>query len=189
MNRAVFLDRDGTINEEIYNPKTGVPSAPRDPSQFRLLPRVGNAIKLLNDAGLKVVVITNQSGVARGYLTEEALRRVHKKLEDELSKKGASLDAIYYCPHHPDDECGCRKPKIGMLAQAAQDLNIDLKNSYMIGDKISDLKPGIKLGCKTILVLTGQGKDWKKDGEDPDYIASDLYIAAKWILNSMERIK
>ena len=183
MNRAVFLDRDGTINEEIVHPEPDQ-FAPRHPDEFKLVSGVGGAIKLLNEAGFKVVVVTNQAGVARGYFTKEILIKIHHKMEKELSKKEAFLDAVYYCPHHPDVGCYCRKPNPGMLKQAAHDLDIDLKESYIIGDKMTDLVPGIKMGCKTILVLTGRGKSVKIN-KNIDYIASDLYAAAKWILDDM----
>jgi D-glycero-D-manno-heptose 1,7-bisphosphate phosphatase len=184
MNRAVFLDRDGTTNEEVVHQESNQ-FAPRHPNEFKLISGVGKAIKLLNNAGLKVVVVTNQAGVARGYFTEEMLIKIHQKMERELSKEGAFLDAIYYCPHHPDVSCYCRKPNPGMLKQAAHDLDIDLKESYVIGDKMTDLVPGIKMGCKTILVLTGRGKSVKKN-ENINYIASDLYAASKWILEISE---
>jgi len=156
-NRAAFLDRDGVICEENHYISK--------PSQFRLLPKVGDAIRLLNEKGFKVVVITNQSGVARGYFTEKDLEQVHKKMKDDLCEKGAELDAIYFCPHHPDGkidvyrgDCGYRKPKPSMLELAAAKLNLDLKQSFMIGDKLDDIIAGTKAGCKTILVLTGCGK-------------------------------
>lgn len=184
MNRAIFLDRDGTINEEVVHPEPDQ-FAPRHPDEFKLILRVGEAIKLLNEAGLKVIVVTNQAGVARGYFTEEMVKKIHQKMKRELSKEGAFLDAIYYCPHHPDVGCDCRKPKPGMLKQAAHDLDIDLKRSYIIGDKMTDLMPGTKMGCKTILVLTGRGKSVKTN-RNVDYIASDLYAAANWILEERE---
>jgi D-glycero-D-manno-heptose 1,7-bisphosphate phosphatase len=184
MNRAIFLDRDGTINEEVVHPEPNQ-FAPRHPDEFKLISKVGSAIKLLNDAGLKVVVVTNQAGVARGYFTEEMVIKIHQQMKRDLSKAGAFLDAVYYCPHHPDAGCYCRKPKPGMLEQAAHDLDIDLKRSYVIGDKMTDLIPGTNVGCKTILVLTGRGK-YLKMKENIDYIASDLYGAAKWILGDIE---
>ena len=184
MNRAVFLDRDGTINEEVDHIEPDQ-FAPRHPEEFKLIYGVGKAIKLLNEAGLKVVVVTNQAGVARGYFTKEMLKKLHQKMKRDLSKAGAFLDAIYYCPHHPDVGCYCRKPNPGMLEQAAHDLDIDLKKSYILGDKMTDLMPGTKMGCKTILVLTGRGKSVKIN-RNIDYIASDLYAAAKWILEDSE---
>jgi histidinol-phosphate phosphatase family protein len=172
-NRAVFLDRDGTIAEDVpYCSQV---------EDFHILPTVPEAVKLLNENGFKVVVITNQSGIARGYFTEETLAQIHQKMKDELMKHGARIDAIYYCPHHPDDGCECRKPKIGLFHKAAKELNIDFHNSYMVGDMQIDIDAGRAAGCKTVLVTTGP------DGgnsviNSPDHIAENLIEAAQWII-------
>ena len=140
------------------------------------------AIRLLNDVGFKVVLITNQSGISRGYFTEAILAEIHAKMESELAKYGAFIDAIYYCPHHPDNGCGCRKPKPGLLTKATEELGIDLKFSYMIGDMQKDIDVGRAVGCKTILVTTGP------DGGDgvtnADYTADSLSQAAQWIIEN-----
>jgi len=182
-NRAVFLDRDGVICEDVHYMK--------DPSQFKLLPKVGDAIRLLNEKNWKVIVVTNQSGIARGYLTLEDLQRIHQKMITELHKLGAFLDAIYFCPHHPTvglrpyrKECNCRKPKPGMLFQAAKDFNINLKRSFMIGDKTIDIQAGKEAGCLTILISSHQNKPL--NGPKPDFIATNLFEASKIILDLMD---
>lgn len=172
MKRAVFLDRDGTIARDVHYC--------RRPEDFELLPTVPEAIRLLNTNGLKVVVITNQSGIARGYFTEETLARIHKKMEDELKKYWARVDAIYYCPHHPDDGCECRKPRTDLFLRAAKGLDIDLSRSVVVGDTQMDIHAGKALGCKTVLVNTGP---LGGNGiiEPPDYTADSLLEAAQWI--------
>jgi histidinol-phosphate phosphatase family protein len=181
-SRAVFLDRDGTVNEEVnYLSK---------PENFRLLPGAALAIRLLKAQGWRVIVISNQSGVARGYYTESDVAAIHERLRADLAQAGTGVDAIYYCPHHPDDACACRKPGTLLFEQAARDCDLDLAASYVVGDKQSDLLPGKRLGCATILVLTGYGRRELalagQQGCQPDYIAADLYQAAKWILHADE---
>lgn len=176
--KAVFLDRDGTINEEVnYLSKI---------KQIKILPTVPSAIKLLNENDFLVIIITNQSGIARGYFTEKELEGINSHLVNELSKNGAKINGIFICPHHPDSQCDCRKPKTGLLKEAADEFDLDLSSSYMVGDKYTDLKTGINEGCKTILVKTGYGKGEaeKIGGWDfkPDLVAEDLLEAAKWIL-------
>ena len=153
---AVFLDRDGTLNEEI--------GYVNHPSRFQVYPWAAEAVALLNDAGFAAVVITNQSGVARGYFTEELVQEVHRKLLEEIVRGGGRLDGIYYCPHHPDGrienyrrECACRKPKLGMLERAAADLHLDLKRSYVAGDRYVDIEFAHRAGMPCAFVLTGYG--------------------------------
>ena len=185
-NRAVFLDRDGTVNEEV--------GYVNHVERFTLLPRVGEAIRLLNQNGLKTVVITNQSGVARGYFPESLVPLVHQKMQELLKKDGAHLDGIYYCPHHPDvgappyrQKCRCRKPEPGLIEEAVKDLDLDLRRCYMIGDRGVDIEFAHRVGAKGILVLTGYGKgEWEYWGrqwkETPEYVAQDLFEAVRWIL-------
>ncbi|MCK5534012.1 HAD-IIIA family hydrolase [bacterium] len=188
---AVFLDRDGTINRE------GGYINHQD--RFTLLPHTAKAIKLLNKEGIITIVSTNQAGVARGYFKEEMVKVVHQKMQKLLAQEGAYLDAVYYCPHHPDvgkgsyrQDCNCRKPGTGMLEKGRKEFNIDLRQSFIVGDKISDVKWGHKVGAKSVMVLTGYGKgeyqfqrqDWD---EQPDYIADDLYEAVKWILKQINK--
>jgi len=157
MRRAVFLDRDGTINvEKDYLHRT---------EEFRFIPGAPEAISLLNRAGFLVIVVTNQSGIARGYFDEAAVERLHRFMDGELDRQGARVDAYYICPHHPHHgvgeyrrECGCRKPLPGMLLQAADDFGIDLAASFIIGDKIADAEAGLAAGCRPILVMTGYGE-------------------------------
>ena len=177
---AVFLDRDGTINEEVgYLSRM---------EQLRILPQTFEAIRLVNDAGMKAVVVTNQSGIARGYFTEEFVRSVHDRINELLAARGARIDGFYVCPHHPvygngiyKQECSCRKPKPGMLLRAAAEFNIDLSRSYMIGDMLKDIETGKKLGVKGILVRTGYGMNIVRT-DMPAYIAEDILEAVQWIL-------
>lgn len=178
MNAAVFLDRDGTIAKDVHYC--------RSVDDFELLPTVPEAIKLLNESDFKIIVITNQSGIARGYFTEETLAQIHDKLERELAKYGARVDAIYYCPHHPDDNCECRKPGLALFLKAAAEFSIDFQNSYVIGDMQMDIDAGKKLGCPTILVTTGPQKG-SDISDPPDYIAPRLATAAKWIIDHASR--
>jgi len=182
MQRAVFLDRDGTIIEDIgYLDEC---------SKIRFLPRVSEAIKLLNENGFKVMVTTNQSGVARGYFTEETVREINRYIQESLAKQGALIDKTYYCPHHIEGiikgyskECHCRKPNPGMIEEAVREFGIDLENSFVIGDKISDIEAGHRAGCKTIL-LAGEDplNNEKEIASMPDYIAADLYEAVSWLV-------
>ncbi|HOT76415.1 MAG TPA: HAD family hydrolase [Candidatus Wallbacteria bacterium] len=186
---AVFIDRDGTMSEEV--------GYVNHLSRFKLLQNTAAAIKMLNDAGILAIVATNQAGVARGYFVEDMIGKVHEKLKNELARAGAHLDAIYYCPHHPSagkppyrTDCDCRKPRPGMILKAKDEFDIDLKRSYMIGDKISDVEFGQKLGLKSVMVMTGYGigeyehqrQDWKTT---PDFMAEDLLGAVKWIIEDL----
>lgn len=176
-NVAIFLDRDGTINEDL--------NFLSSPEQVVLIDGSAEAIREANNLGLKVIVFTNQSGIARGYFTEEDLHRIHKRLDELLAEKGARIDAYYYCPHHPTEgngeyrvECECRKPKDGMLWRASREQNVDLKNSFVIGDRCIDIQAGKTAGAVTILVLTGYGKEeyekCKGENFEPDFIAQNL---------------
>jgi len=140
VHKAVFLDRDGTIARD-------VPYCSR-PEDFELLPGAAEGIRLLNEHNFKVVIITNQSGIARGYFTEQMLQKIHAKMLKILAEQNAHIDAIYYCPHHPDNKCECRKPKPKMVLQAATDLAIDISQSYVIGDNEMDTELAKRAGCK-----------------------------------------
>ena len=186
-HRAVFLDRDGTINEEV--------GYVNHIERFHLLPRVGRAIRLLNQHGWKTVVITNQSGVARGYFPESLIHEIHQKMEDLLKNEGAHLDGVYYCPHHPDigippyrQKCRCRKPATGLIEEAVKELDLDTSASYMVGDRGVDIEFAHQVGARAILVLTGYGKgEWEYRKDEwkfkPDHVAPDLYEAVEWILS------
>lgn len=178
---AVFLDRDGTINEEM--------GYLNHPDRFHLLPHVSEAIKKLNQAGILVIVATNQSGAARGFFPMQMIEIINEEMKRLLSQESAYLDKIYVCPHSPEDNCSCRKPKTGMLEEAARDFDLDLKNCFVVGDRIRDIEWAHRVGAKGILVLTGYGKGeyeymfdrWK---EKPEYIAENLYQAVEWMLKS-----
>ncbi|HTX91547.1 MAG TPA: HAD family hydrolase [Anaerolineales bacterium] len=147
---AVFLDRDGTINVE-----RGYIT---DPKLVELYPGVGKALGDLISLGYLVVIVSNQSAIGRHLMDNEQLVRVNEKLWDLLAQSGARYDALYYCPHAPEEACECRKPKAGLILQAACDLQIDLSSSYVVGDKLLDVQAGLTIGCRTILVLTGHGE-------------------------------
>ena len=171
--RAVFLDRDGTIAR--YREYC------RAPEEFELLPGSGQAIRRLNDAGFVVIIVTNQSAIGRGWLTPEGLERIHEKMRRELKRYGASVDAVYVCPHHPDDGCACRKPSGDMLLQASQTLGVSLGDSYLVGDRLQDVLTGKRTGCTTILVRSGHAPE-RAEGVQPDHTSADLARAVAWIL-------
>ena len=191
---AIFLDRDGTINK--YN------GFVKNTDEFELIPGVASAIKRLNDEGYLVIVVTNQPVIARGETTIEGLNEIHNKMETLLGNEGAYLDAIYYCPHHPHKgyegevpelkiECNCRKPKPGLLLQAAKDFNIDLNESYMIGDSENDVLAGQNAGCNTILIDNEMNKEYDDTltvqnlNEAVDCILSKKYIKKRRHINEL----
>ena len=171
---AVFLDRDGTIAKDVnYCCRL---------EDFEILPTVPEAIGLLNVSDIEVVVITNQSGIARGYFTKEVLEEIHEAMRAELASKGAHLAAVLYCPHHPDEGCACRKPRTALFHQAMRDLGIDFSLSYVVGDRDIDILAGKELGCRTVLVTTGPDRGAVAVGyAQADYVADTLYEAAKWV--------
>jgi len=186
LKKAVFLDRDGTINvEKDYLVR---------PEEFEFIPGAPAAIARLKRAGFLVIVVTNQSGVARGYFDIDAVHQLHEHLQRQLSADGAGIDGFYLCPHHPEHgvgefktDCDCRKGNPGMLLQAAKDYDIDLESSYMVGDKLADVEAGKRAGCQTILVLTGYGQSESRklaDGEVP--VVADLPTAVDFILAAMK---
>jgi D-glycero-D-manno-heptose 1,7-bisphosphate phosphatase len=184
-HKAVFLDRDGTICEEVgYLDSV---------EKMRLIPRAAEAVRRINARGFKTIVVTNQSGVARGYFTEERLQTLHEELVKQLKEEGAHLDGIYYCPHHPEGEtypyrtiCDCRKPATGLLLKAAEKLDVNLQTSFMIGDHYSDVECAHRAGARGILLLTGHGQAaWSQRDQwqvAPDWVAEDLFAAVQWVL-------
>lgn len=191
---AVFLDRDGTINEEVGYLDSM--------DKLKMIPAAHEAIRLINLSGMKAIVVTNQSGVARGFFTEKFVRQTHEVIQTALLEKKASIDKFYYCPHHPTEgtgiylqNCNCRKPSPGMLLQAAHDLDIELGSSYMVGDRYRDVETAKKVGVKGILVKTRYGREVLQDvdpdvataGNKPDFVAEDILEAVKWIMK--DRIK
>lgn len=190
---AVFLDRDGTIIEEVgYLDNIG---------QLKLIPGAAEAIGLFNEAGVPVIMITNQSGVARGYFSESLVDQLHERLQELLATESAHLDAIYYCPHHPTkgnspyrQQCNCRKPNPGMVEQAVADLHLGKRRFFVVGDKGADLELAARIGADGILVLTGYGKEENKQltvntRTRPATIATDVLQAAKWILSQLSADK
>jgi D-glycero-D-manno-heptose 1,7-bisphosphate phosphatase len=188
MNRAVFLDRDGVITQE-------PPHYAHKVSQLKLVPKSADAIRLLNENGFLVVVACNQAGIARGYYREEDAILFNQAMKDNLAREGARIDAMYYCPHHPEAKieryrvnCNCRKPEPGMLIRAEKELNLDLMQSFMVGDKLSDIEAGKRAGCKTIMVRTGQGvEELKAKQVECDYVANDLYDAVRHMIGMPHR--
>jgi len=181
---AVFLDRDGTINEERGYLCT--------PDEITLLPTVCEALSLLNRLHIPVIIISNQSALGRGLMTQEEFEAVNQTFKTMLQECGANYDALYYCPHTPDriPPCTCRKPRPGLLLQAAADFHLDLSRSFMIGDKYSDLQAGFTAGCTTVLVRTGFGEKTYQmlasQSQQPDYIAANLLEAVEWVVQCVE---
>ncbi len=188
MDRAVFLDRDGTINVEIEFLHL--------PEEFRFIPGAPQAIRLLNEAGFRVIVVTNQSGIARGYYDEAAVIRLHGFVDSQLARFGARIDAYYFCPHHPEygigdygTECDCRKPGPGMLLRAAADFSLDLHASFMVGDKLADIRAGLNAGCRPMLVRTGYGASVEAGLPAGVPVYDDLLAAARAIVIEVNRLK
>jgi D-glycero-D-manno-heptose 1,7-bisphosphate phosphatase len=183
---AVFIDRDGTLTEEV--------GYVNHPQRLRLLPRSAEAIRRLNAAGVAAVVVTNQAGIARGYFSEDVLHATNAALVAQLKGAGASLDGLYACTHHPTEgeppyraACDCRKPAPGLLTRAAADLGLDLAASTMVGDMATDLVAAHRAGARAVLVLTGYGLgEWEYRRErfvvTPDHVAGDLLDAVEWVL-------
>ena len=180
-NPAIFLDRDGVINKEV--------NYLSNPNNFEFIDGSIKALQILKKKGYLLIVITNQAGIARGYFTEMTLHKIHDKMMKTLNKNNIFLDDIFYCPHHPEftGTCNCRKPSPGMIIQAMTKYNIDLENSYMIGDTLNDINTGKNAHCKTILVLTGHGKKEQKKISNikPDMICTNLLEFAKNIKSTI----
>ncbi len=171
MKKAVFLDRDGVLVEDIgYHHKI---------EDLRIVPNAVEGLRLLKD--YKLIVVTNQSGIGRGYYTMEDFGNFNNYMLQELKKHSIKIEKIYACPHRPEDSCECRKPKAKLIKGAAKELDIGLKKSFMIGDRKIDIEMGHNAGCKSILVLTGNGMK-EKENSNADYIADDLLDAAEWII-------
>jgi D-glycero-D-manno-heptose 1,7-bisphosphate phosphatase len=184
MYSALFLDRDGTLNED--------PGYLGDPDQVKLFPGAAKALSLIKKKlNFKLIVISNQSGIARGLITKEDVEAVNEKINSLLSEYDVSIDSFYYCPFHPDfsseEETICRKPSPQLVLKAAEDFHINLPGSYFIGDSLSDIKCGINAGTKTILVKTGHGSNelnrLQKENIFPTFVADNLTDACSFILN------
>lgn len=189
--RAVLLDRDGVINALVYHEDAGVIDAPFSPSQFRLIPRVPQAIRLLNDMGFKTAIVSNQPGIAKGHLRLDTLKLFEDTMLTGIRDVGGRIDKIYYCLHHPEAQvpelrqsCRCRKPEIGMLEQASRDLDATLDQCYMIGDGIHDMQAGMRAGCRTIFIGRWKCEICQFTGEEgvrPHLVAKDLWEACQLI--------
>lgn len=180
MNKAVFLDRDGTLNKDSE-------SYVKNLSEFELFHFVPEALSILQKLGFKLIVVSNQSAIARGLTTQAEVEKIHEQLKSELLKYGIIIDGIYYCPHHPDDNCNCRKPNIGNISKAINEHNINVQGSFFIGDSKRDIVAGSQAGLRTILVQSGikraTGEEIKKWDVVPDYIEENLLNAALLIKN------
>ena len=179
LRAAVFLDRDGTMCEEV--------GYLNHVSRFRMFPFVAGAVRRLNDAGYAIIVVSNQSGVARGYFPESLVQQVNQVMTQELLEAGARVDGVYYCPHASSDDCSCRKPKTGMLDCAAREQRIELQRSFVVGDRYTDIELARNANARGILVRTGYGEGelaWHagKWPAQPDLVADDLAQAVGWIL-------
>src|SRR3984893_3958970 len=195
--KAVLLDRDGVIKALVYHQDAGVIDAPFTRSQFKLLPRVPEAVRLLNDLGLSVAIVSNQAGIAKGHLKVETLQAFERTMLKQVRAAGGRIDHIYYCLHHPDakvrklrQRCDCRKPEIGMLKNAAADLQVALGECYMIGDGITDLMAGFRAGCRNIFVGRWKCEIWQfteAPHARPAFVAKDLLEAAEFIRSELSR--
>jgi len=184
---AVFIDRDGTISEEV--------GYVNHPARFHVFPYSAEAIRKLNDNNWLAILVTNQAGVARGYFSEDVITTVHDQLNNELATQKARLDAIYYCAHHPTVgeppyrlDCDCRKPKVGLIKRATTDFDIDLKSSWMIGDRYSDIELARNAGLRSAFVLSGYGRgEWEYQRSawklEPDLVCENLLEAVQSILS------
>ncbi|MDH5726891.1 MAG: D-glycero-beta-D-manno-heptose 1,7-bisphosphate 7-phosphatase, partial [Nitrospira sp.] len=182
---TIFLDRDGTLNAD--------PGYITSPDQLELFPGVPETLARLKRAGARLILVTNQSGIARGLLSQDDLAVVHAKLKRILDGAGASLDAIYFCPHHPDDGCDCRKPNPGMIDQAVRERRVDLERAYLIGDHVRDIELAKRIGARSVLVTTGvvrpqESERLKETALAPDWIASSMTEAADWLLCDAGRL-
>jgi histidinol-phosphate phosphatase family protein len=177
--RAVFVDRDGTLNVNI--------DYLGDPAGYKLYPGVAEGLRLLRQKGFLIIVVTNQSGIGRGFFDEGALARIHEKMRADLAKGGASVDALYFCPHTPEQKCACRKPGTAMFEQAIREHGIEAARSFVIGDMKMDVEAGQKIGARTALVPEPKNRDktlkeldgW---GFRPDFVGADFLSAVRWIL-------
>jgi D-glycero-D-manno-heptose 1,7-bisphosphate phosphatase len=179
MHRAIFMDRDGTVSEEVgYMYHAGL---------YKPFPWTGQAIRRINESGMKAVLVTNQSGIGRGYFSAATVAEVHDVLNTELTRWNAHLDAIYYCPHSPDANCECRKPNTGMLLQAQREMGIDLKRSFVIGDRYLDIRMAHAAGAHAILVRSGDGENELRhrsmEDVQPELVSENLLTAVNAILN------
>jgi histidinol-phosphate phosphatase family protein len=184
--RAIFLDRDGTLNRDVpYMSKVG---------DLHFYPGVKKGIKALADAGFRMIIITNQSGVARGFYTERKLAQIHRRMVREIEDAGGRIDGIYYCPHHPNEGCACRKPGTRLFETAIREHGIDPKKSYMVGDRMWDVVPAHKVGCKTLLVPEKEHEEevLRQERESlvkPDFRGHTFLDAVEWIIEDLKKTR
>ena len=190
VRRAVFIDRDGTISEEV--------GYVNHVSRYRVFPFAAEALRTLHEAGWLAILVTNQAGVARGYFAEELIGQVHARLAEELERDGARLDAVFYCPHHPSVgeppyrlDCDCRKPKPGLIQGAAREFGLDLRRCWMVGDRYSDVELARNAGVRSAFVLTGYGRgelEYQSHAwaQQPDLVAENLLEAARKIVEESD---
>ena len=179
--KAVFVDRDGTLNVNI--------DYLSDPAGYRLYPGVAEGLRLLREKGFLIIVVTNQSGIGRGIFDASALERIHEKMRSDLAAEGASIDALYFCPHRPEDNCSCRKPNTALFEKAIREHGIDPARSFVIGDMKLDVEAGTKIGARTALVPEPKNRERTLRELEfwafrPDFIGSDILSAALWIIDS-----
>ncbi len=196
--KAIFLDRDGVINELVYYPEQGVIDSPFTAEQFRLLPGVAEAINKFHEVGYKVIVISNQPGIAKGHMSRQTFEEIREKMRGGLALKEAFSDGEYYCFHHPEAKveslwvnCKCRKPKPGLILQATEEMKVNLSESWMIGDSLTDIKAGKSAGCKTILL--GRMKcelchPMDEMDARPDFVLPNLLEAAQLIVSKVRSL-
>lgn len=180
LNQLIILDRDGVINYDS-------PEYIKSPDEWHPIPGSLEAIKALNDAGFSIIITTNQSGIGRGYFNCATLDAIHQKMLAAIEKAGGKITKIYYCPHHPDDNCQCRKPKTGMIDQLQKDFEVDISKAFLIGDSWKDVKLGLSIGCQPLLVKTGNGQTVLVEHENHlqnVIVVDDLSQAANWILDN-----
>jgi len=187
-NKAIFLDRDGVINEIVYHKEMGIVDSPFIVEQFKLIKDIDKGIFKFQELGFNIIIISNQPGIAKNHHDETTFEKIKEKMHKEFLKEGIKIDAEYYCFHHPDAVikkykkiCNCRKPRPGMILSAAKDFDIDLSKSWMIGDGINDIKAGISAGCKTILIGNLKCdicKILEEENAKPNFVAENLYKAS-----------
>lgn len=194
MEKAVFLDRDGVINELIYHREQGIIDSPFTVNQLRIIDGVPEALQIIHEAGYKAIIVSNQPGIAKKHMTQQTFEAIRRQLTDELKKADSFVDAEYYCLHHPQAvvadlkrTCDCRKPEAGLIKKAANELDIDLKSSWMVGDGITDIQAGKRAACRTILI----GKEkcelchrMEQENAKPDVVCENLLQAAFFIKNN-----
>lgn len=182
--RAIFLDRDGVIN-------VNRPDHVKAWDEFVFLPNALTALSKLATSDFRIIVTTNQAAIARGLITEETVRAIHAQMLAQVERAGGRIDAVYYCPHHPDDKCGCRKPQSGLFVEAARDFEIDFARSFVVGDAFSDIAAALAIGAQPILVMTGRGRvqyvEMLTNNHTGHPIADDLLGAVEWILREGNR--